>query len=115
MTARRLRLPRRQYPIPGVVLTPFELQRDFSPTTPTAPGAYQVGALTLQNGAALFSATDAVCQATLANTVRATSGAEVGAQLQPGDSVSLKVNNLNVIWLDAQVNGEGVSYTYTTD
>jgi hypothetical protein len=57
-----------------LVLTPFNLQPDFSPTTPTAPGAYQVGALTLQNGAALFSATDAACQVTLANTVRASTG-----------------------------------------
>lgn len=49
------------------------------------------------------------------NAVRATAGSEIGAQLQPGDSVSLKVNNLSSIFIDAQVNGEGVSYTYMTD
>lgn len=49
------------------------------------------------------------------NAVRATAGGEIGATLQPGDSVALRVNNLQAIWLDAQVSGEGVSYTYTTD
>jgi hypothetical protein len=33
-----------------------------------------VGALTLENGGAVFSATDSVCAASLANTVRASTG-----------------------------------------
>jgi hypothetical protein len=49
------------------------------------------------------------------NAVRATAGAEVGAQLQPGDSVSLRVSDVSKIWIDAQVAGEGVSFTYLTD
>ena len=57
-----------------LVLTPFKVQPDFSPTTPPAPGAYQVGGPTLENGAAVFSATDGACHATLANTVTASTG-----------------------------------------
>jgi hypothetical protein len=57
-----------------LVLTPFKVQPDFSPIPPPAPGAYQVGALTIENGAAVFSATDAVCQASLASTVQASTG-----------------------------------------
>ncbi len=49
------------------------------------------------------------------NAVRATAGSEIGAQLQPGESVTLYVTNLSLIWIDAQVNGEGVSFTYTTN
>lgn len=49
------------------------------------------------------------------NAVRATAGAEIGMQLQPGDTVVYNVDNLNKIWVDAQVNGEGVSFTYTAD
>lgn len=48
------------------------------------------------------------------NTVRATSGAEIGMQLQPGQSISIAVTDLSLIFIDAQVNGEGVSYTFVT-
>ncbi len=45
------------------------------------------------------------------NAVRATAGAEVGAQLAAGASVSLPVADALLVWIDAQVNGEGVSFT----
>ena len=45
------------------------------------------------------------------NAVRATDNAEVGAQLQPGASVFIPINNLNLVWLDAEVGTDGVSYS----
>lgn len=38
------------------------------------------------------------------------SASSFGAELKAGDSITLKVNNLNEIFLDSSVNGEGVSY-----
>jgi hypothetical protein len=55
-------------------LAPFKVQPDLSAIPPPSPGAYQVGALTLQNGAALFSTTDAACGVVATNTVAASSG-----------------------------------------
>ncbi len=49
------------------------------------------------------------------NAVRATAGSEIGMCLQPGDSVTLNVNDLAAVWIDAQINGEGCSFTYVTD
>ena len=57
-----------------LLLTPFKIQPDFSAIPPPAPGVYSVGALTIENGVAVFSATDAVCKASPASTVRAASG-----------------------------------------
>lgn len=37
-----------------------------------------------------------------------------GIPLNAGDSVSLLVSNLNQIWLDVLVNGEGISFAYLT-
>jgi hypothetical protein len=48
------------------------------------------------------------------NAVRATAGSELGMCLQPGTSVAIAVSDLSLIWVDAQVNGEGVSFTYIT-
>ena len=33
-----------------------------------------------------------------------------GFQLSAGDTVSLDINNTNVVWLDSAVNGEGVTW-----
>jgi hypothetical protein len=57
-----------------LALTPFKLQPDFSAIPPPSPGVYQVGALTIENGVALFSTTDASCEVVPANTVRASTG-----------------------------------------
>lgn len=35
-------------------------------------------------------------------------------ELQPDEFVTLNVTNLNILWLDANVNGEGVTYTVET-
>jgi hypothetical protein len=37
-----------------------------------------------------------------------------GVPLGPGDSIALDVVNLNLIYLDSTVNGDGVTYLYTT-
>jgi len=55
-------------------LAPFKVQPDFSAIPPPSPGTYQVGALTIENGAALFSTTDASCGVVAANTLAASSG-----------------------------------------
>jgi hypothetical protein len=34
----------------------------------------------------------------------------VGVILQPGGEITLAVRDLNVVWIDSAVNGEGVSY-----
>lgn len=44
-------------------------------------------------------------------TVAAALGSSTGQPLAPGDSVSVPVNNLNKVFVDARVGGEGVSYT----
>ena len=45
--------------------------------------------------------------------VDATSATRTGAYLFPGDSITLAIGNLNAIYIDSTVSGEGVSYTYT--
>jgi hypothetical protein len=35
-----------------------------------------------------------------------------GFQLSPQETVSVDINNLNKVWLDADTNGEGVTYIY---
>ena len=47
-----------------------------------------------------------------ASTVVAASGTRRGISLIPGQSVTLRVTDLNVLYLDAVVSGEGVSYVY---
>lgn len=47
------------------------------------------------------------------NAVEGGAGAEVGACIKPGESIEVKCGNTNEIWIDAQVNGEGVSFTTT--
>lgn len=48
-------------------------------------------------------------------TVVAASGAtRRGTPLNPGDSVSINIDDLAKIYLDVTVNGEGVTYTYTS-
>jgi hypothetical protein len=46
--------------------------------------------------------------------VDATVATGTGVILNPGDTYSLEVNNLNLIYIDSTVNGEGVRYTYFT-
>ncbi len=36
-----------------------------------------------------------------------------GIYLNAGQSLSLSVTNLNQVWIDSSVNGEGVTYMYT--
>lgn len=48
----------------------------------------------------------------MGNAVRATAGAEIGALLAAGGSVSLPVADVSLVWIDAKVAGEGVSFTY---
>lgn len=45
------------------------------------------------------------------NTVRA-SGTVIGDQLEPGEKVAVAVTNLSLLWIDAAVSGDGVTYTY---
>lgn len=47
-----------------------------------------------------------------ASTVVASSATRRGIALIPGQSVTLRVTNLDVLYLDAVVSGEGVSYVY---
>jgi len=46
------------------------------------------------------------------NTVRA-SGTVKGDQLEPGAKLVLAVSNLNLLWIDAAISGEGIVYTWT--
>lgn len=45
------------------------------------------------------------------NAVRATVGAEVGALLAPGTSVTYPIWDVQEIWIDAAIAGNGVSFT----
>lgn len=45
------------------------------------------------------------------NAVRAGAGTEVGFTIKPGESREIPCANTNDFWIDAQVNGEGISYT----
>jgi hypothetical protein len=47
-----------------------------------------------------------------ASTVVAASGTRRGIALVPGQSVALRVTDLNVLYLDSVVSGEGVSFVY---
>lgn len=46
------------------------------------------------------------------STCVAAAGTRRGVALAAKDSVSIDTDDLSDIWLDATVNGEGVSYTY---
>ena len=46
--------------------------------------------------------------------VDATVADGTGIILNPGDTYSLEISNLNLIYIDATVSGEGVRYTYFT-
>lgn len=46
------------------------------------------------------------------NAVRAGAGVEVGALVNPGESIEIEAPDLSQIWIDAKVNGEGVSFMY---
>lgn len=48
------------------------------------------------------------------STVVASAGTRQGIPLYAGDIYSLEIDNLNDVYLDSTVNGEGVSYTYYT-
>ena len=39
-------------------------------------------------------------------------GSQVGSILLPGEVVKMHVDDVNKIWVNAQVNGEAVCYTY---
>ena len=88
-----------------------------------------VKSVTTAGTAVQLSATSVACrmveiQARVANTgniavgsstVVAAAGSERGIVLVPGASVSLRVTDLNKLYLDAAVSGEGVSYIYFND
>lgn len=44
------------------------------------------------------------------NAVRATPGGQVGGLLSAGQSVSVPVNMASLLWIDAAVAGDGVSF-----
>jgi len=46
-------------------------------------------------------------------TVVASAATRRGIPLNPLDTITVEVSNLNLIYLDSSVNGEGVSYLYT--
>lgn len=85
-----------------------------------------VKSVTTAGTAVQLSSTSIPCrmvqiQARVANTgniavgsssVLATAGAERGIILVPGAWVALRVTDVNKIYLDAAVSGEGVSYLY---
>jgi len=50
-----------------------------------------------------------------ASTVVATAGAERGIVLVPGGSYIFNVTDVNKLYIDAAVSGEGVSYIYFKD
>lgn len=63
---------------------------------------------------------DIIVQAKRGNTGRIYVGGSLvanddsnGVYLNAGQSISLSVTNLNQVYIDATVNGEGVSFTYT--
>ncbi len=45
------------------------------------------------------------------STVLATVGGSTGSPLNAGDSITIPVSNANVVFIDARVAGEGVSFT----
>jgi hypothetical protein len=47
------------------------------------------------------------------NAVRASAAGDMnGIMLEAGDAYPVDVDNLNEVWLDASVDGEGVTYMY---
>lgn len=46
------------------------------------------------------------------STVVAAQSGRRGTPLLPGDSLSLEISNVGLIYIDSTVNGEGVTYTY---
>lgn len=48
----------------------------------------------------------------LSNNIDAAVGSERGAQLAAGDAIDVYMSNLNKIWIDSTVNGDGVTYIY---
>jgi hypothetical protein len=61
---------------------------------------------------ALSTNTGVVCVG--GSTVVASAGTRTGVGLQAGDYYELDITNLNLVYLDSTVNGEGVSFTYFT-
>lgn len=71
-----------------------------------------------QMGAVVITARPAntgVIAVGFSNAVRAVAGGEVGATLKANASITIPgVADLSQIWIDATVDGEGVSFTYFT-
>ncbi len=59
---------------------------------------------------AMTSNTDVIAVA--GSSVVAAAGSETGIVLYPGDGVTLLIDNLNKVYIDSRVNGEGVTYIY---
>lgn len=58
---------------------------------------------------ALESNTGRICVGG-SDVVESKSSARIGVVLLQGDSISIGVKDLNIVWLDSSVSGEGVSY-----
>lgn len=46
------------------------------------------------------------------STVDATAGVRRGVPIEPGQSVTIRVTDLNMLYLDALVSGESISFIY---
>lgn len=46
------------------------------------------------------------------STVVAASGSRRGTPLGAGDSITLEINDISLVYIDATVSGEGVTFTY---
>ena len=47
------------------------------------------------------------------STVDAAEGSERGKILYPGDSITIEINDVQKVYVDSRVNGEGISFMYT--
>ena len=47
-------------------------------------------------------------------TVVAAQATRTGVPLAPGDSYELEINDLSLIYLDSEINGDGVTFNYFT-
>lgn len=61
---------------------------------------------------ALLENTGIICVG--GSTIVASASTRTGIPLRKGDSVVIEVDNLNKVYIDSTVNGEGVSYYYKT-
>jgi hypothetical protein len=95
--------------------TPYHNLKDGKMVVTTAGTRQQLSSTPLPCGKVFITArednTDDIVVG--GNTVVAALGAtRSGNVLTPGNSMTVEINDLNKIWLDAVVSGEGVTYSY---